>query len=236
MATARLAPVSKYLVFNNQAQCAAVSALRITTVYDLFNAVWIDSEFLPRDTSRMYVLKGRLLGFLNAACLKTFIDLHALKRDKLIEFGGKYPNQFVALVVDHIIPVNRNTFVSCKATHAPITVREKLQSLMHAYESVPVPVIDDANCGLSDEDALQRALKDSLVLCKPSPPDELCCPITLELFCDPVSTIRGQTYERKAIMDWLRKSATDPITGCPLKITTVWPDKEMLSRVAAFCA
>ena len=83
---------------------------------------------------------------------------------------------------------------------------------MHAYESVPVPVIDDANCDLSDEDALQRALKDSLVLCKPSPPDELCCPITLELFCNPVSTIRGQTYERIAIIDWLCKSATDPIT------------------------
>ena len=32
------------------------------------------SDRLPRDRfpSRMYVLKGRLLGFLNAACRKTF--------------------------------------------------------------------------------------------------------------------------------------------------------------------
>ena len=71
---------------------------------------------------------------------------------------------------------------------------------------------------------------------KPAPPDELCCPITLEPFRDPVSTIRGQIYERNAIVNWLRKSATDPVTGCPLKITTVWPDKEMRSRVDAFYA
>ena len=44
------------------------------------------------------------------------------------------------------------------------------------------------------------------------------------------------TYERDAIVNWLRKSATDPITGCALKITTVWPDKEMRSRVEAFYA
>jgi hypothetical protein len=87
------------------------------------------------------------------------------------------------------------------------------------------------------------------VLCKPSPPDELCCPITFELFCDPVSTIRGQTYERKAIIDWLRKSATDPITlhGLSAEDSLVdenledhhrvrGADKELLSRVAAFCA
>ena len=33
--------------------------------------------------------------------------------------------------------------------------------------------------------------------------------ITLEPFRDPVSTIRGQIYERDAIVDWLRKSATE---------------------------
>ena len=34
-------------------------------------------------------------------------------------------------------------------------------------------------------------------------PIDLCCPITLEFFKDPVKTIHGQTYERSAIEDWL---------------------------------
>ena len=92
MAAPHLVSVDKYLVFHNEAQRAAVHDRNVKTVYDLFSAVWFDSDRLPRDPSRMYVLKGRLLGFLNAACRKTFIDLHALRRDKLIEFGGKlYP-------------------------------------------------------------------------------------------------------------------------------------------------
>ena len=108
MALPHLVSVDKYLVFHNEAQRAAVHDRNVKTVYDLFSAVWFDSDRLPRDPSRMYVLKGRLLGFLNAACRKTFIDLHALRRDKLIEFGGKYPDhlsrsfsQRSALRLDH---------------------------------------------------------------------------------------------------------------------------------------
>ena len=40
--------------------------------------------------------------------------------------------------------------------------------------------------------------------CVVDAPDELCCPITLELMLDPVQTILGQTYEREAIEDWLK--------------------------------
>ena len=120
MALPHLVSVDKYLVFHNEAQRAAVHGRNVKTVYDLFSAVWFDSDRLPRDPSRMYVLKGRLLGFLNAACRKTFIDLHALRRDKLIEFGGKYPDQFVALVLAK----------KCATFGSPITVREKLHALM----------------------------------------------------------------------------------------------------------
>ena len=95
-------------------------------------------------------------------------------------------------------------------------------------------MIDDANCGLSDEDALQRALKDSLVLCKPSPPDELCCPITLQLFQDPVKTLHGQTYERAAIEDWLESKSTDPMTGEILKIKALFSDDDMKARCSQY--
>ena len=38
-------------------------------------------------------------------------------------------------------------------------------------------------------------------------PSDLCCPITRELFVDPVSAADGETYERAAIEAWIAKSA-----------------------------
>jgi hypothetical protein len=34
------------------------------------------------------------------------------------------------------------------------------------------------------------------------PEDEYCCPITHQIMIDPVVTVHGQTYERKAITEW----------------------------------
>ena len=58
-------------------------------------------------------------------------------------------------------------------------------------------------------------------------PIDLCCPITLEFFKDPVKTIHGQTYERSAIEDWLLTKNIDPMTGETLKIKAVFPDDDM---------
>ena len=65
-------------------------------------------------------------------------------------------------------------------------------------------------------------------------PIELCCPITLQLFQDPVKTIHGQTYERVVIQDWLESKSTDPMTGDTLKIKTLFPDDEMKLRCAEY--
>ena len=59
---------------------------------------------------------------------------------------------------------------------------------------------------------------------------ELCCPITLELFRDPVKTLHGQTYERAAIEEWLASNDVDPLTGATLAGKAVFPDAEMRSR------
>ena len=57
-------------------------------------------------------------------------------------------------------------------------------------------------------------------------PLELCCPITLLLFQDPVKTLHGQTYERAAIEDWLESKSTDPMTGDILKIKALGGHEE----------
>ena len=58
--------------------------------------------------------------------------------------------------------------------------------------------------------------------CVVDAPDELCCPITLELMRDPVQTILGQTFEREAIEDWLKTHKTDPVTGEKLPASIVF--------------
>jgi hypothetical protein len=42
------------------------------------------------------------------------------------------------------------------------------------------------------------------------------CPITLQVMEDPVITPQGITFERKAIMDWIEKKHTCPLTNKPL--------------------
>ena len=110
---------------------------------------------------------------------------------------------------------------------------------------------------MDDEAAIAEAIRQSLAMMPPSPqlkstsgtrevpklkditksmdgPVELCCPITLQLFQDPVKTLHGQTYERAAIEDWLESKSTDPMTGEMLKIKAVFPDDDMKLRCAQY--
>jgi serine/threonine protein kinase len=47
------------------------------------------------------------------------------------------------------------------------------------------------------------------------------CPITDEIFEDPVVGDDGHTYERKAIIDWLTKNQTSPMTREPMDINSL---------------
>ena len=104
---------------------------------------------------------------------------------------------------------------------------------------------------MTDDDAFAEALRRSVEAVPPSPvlkstaacapvdtnahaklpfdeaPDELCCPITLALFVDPLKTIRGQTYERAAIEDWFTTHKTYPMKGETLITTAVYSDLVM---------
>ena len=47
----------------------------------------------------------------------------------------------------------------------------------------------------------------------PEPPASLCCPITLMLLSDPVTTADGHTYERRALTEWFdRGHRSSPVT------------------------
>jgi hypothetical protein len=53
---------------------------------------------------------------------------------------------------------------------------------------------------------------------------ELICPITLQLFLDPVKATDGHVYERDAITRWILQHGTSPFTRQPLQITDLIPD------------
>jgi hypothetical protein len=65
-------------------------------------------------------------------------------------------------------------------------------------------------------------------------PDELICPITGEIFVDPVMTCDGHTYERLAIEAWLIKKKTSPITNLVLENKNLFPNFVIKQLVQAF--
>jgi len=54
--------------------------------------------------------------------------------------------------------------------------------------------------------------------------DVLICPISLQLFQDPVVAEDGHTYEREAITEWILLNGTSPITRQPLIIEALRPN------------
>jgi len=53
----------------------------------------------------------------------------------------------------------------------------------------------------------------------------LTCPLTYELFVDPVFCAGdGQTYERSAIERWIKMKKTSPFNNLPLKSTKIYPN------------
>ncbi|KAK7268600.1 hypothetical protein RIF29_21301 [Crotalaria pallida] len=64
------------------------------------------------------------------------------------------------------------------------------------------------------------------------PPKDFVCPITGQIFCDPVTLETGQTYERKAIQEWLKTgNTTCPITRQPLSASTLPKTNYVLKRL-----
>ncbi|CAF3369112.1 unnamed protein product [Rotaria socialis] len=64
--------------------------------------------------------------------------------------------------------------------------------------------------------------------------DTLKCPITFELFRDPVTGQDGHTYERDAIITWLQKNGASPQTREPMTIDSLRPNHIVKQLVDEF--
>ena len=63
--------------------------------------------------------------------------------------------------------------------------------------------------------------------------ENLICPITLELFKDPVIIEDGNTYEKEAILKYLNNNNVSPITREPVNKQIVIPNRAIKSTVEA---
>jgi len=65
-------------------------------------------------------------------------------------------------------------------------------------------------------------------------PDDLRCPLSLEVFVDPVICADGHTYEREAIEGWLLQNRTSPITREAIDRESLAPNHVVRKLVSAW--
>lgn len=65
-------------------------------------------------------------------------------------------------------------------------------------------------------------------------PEDFYCPITQEIFVDPVMADDGNTYERAAIESWLLKHDTSPLTNVKLNSKYLVPNLTVKKLVDEF--
>ena len=67
-------------------------------------------------------------------------------------------------------------------------------------------------------------------------PQEYTCPITQELMVDPVISRYGQSYERKAIIEWLASGTHDcPLTRQPLSLANLVTNHRLRAQIEGWC-
>ena len=74
-------------------------------------------------------------------------------------------------------------------------------------------------------------IKNSL---KSSHPEPFICPLTKELFDSPVMTRGGDTYERCAILQYVKQYQCDPFTKLPLTESELFPNKALSNAVSLY--
>ena len=62
-------------------------------------------------------------------------------------------------------------------------------------------------------------------------PSEFICPITLEIMNHPMMSRSGHHYERDAIVSWLERSGSCPLTRQPLALSDLISDRNMQARI-----
>ena len=96
----------------------------------------------------------------------------------------------------------------------------------------------EAAVGVCEQEAACRAWLGEKVLApakaSQAVPDALCCPISFELYCDPVITPEGRSYERSCIEMYLRRESKDPVSRKYLTAAMLIPNMQLKKAAEDF--
>ena len=221
-------PVTAFC-YGKEKQLNFMARLDIYIMEDMWRYIASSTTKVHDANEKLVIHKRHVIGLCTHRCHKIFFDFDKLYKSHGVVSGGSWPNQWIALQI-------------------PRSRKPRVRELPE--ERTSPPGIRD---WVDDEEAIAEAIRQSLAIIPPSPqlkittatrdiprlsditmsvdgPYELSCPITLQLFRDPVKTLHGQTYERAAIESWLETNNTDPMTGDKLNIKALFPDNEMKMR------
>jgi hypothetical protein len=108
------------------------------------------------------------------------------------------------------------------------TNEEKLLELREYYEKLHLnDLTDDRRKIRENLNELKKAFKNEI-------PDSFYCPISGEIFMDPVITADGHTYERKAIEMWFENHNTSPLTNVHLHSKDLIPNVTLKKLVTNY--
>ena len=128
-----------------------------------------------------------------------------------------------------ILPQSTNKFVVNEQGNTELTLDEAVPYRNYAYEQY-IELLRRYPQALN-QDQIQALTQDQ----KRDIELHFCCPISLDLFLDPVITLDGITYERANLEGWLRDgNTTDPNTGNPLSMDQVRPNIMMARLTSEF--
>jgi hypothetical protein len=91
----------------------------------------------------------------------------------------------------------------------PVVQKSAIEEVSEKYRNMGLEVSEAHKKYKDDLVRMKEAFKGEI-------PETFYCPITREIFFDPVMTCDGQTYERQAVTEWLKDHDTSPLTGLPL--------------------
>jgi hypothetical protein len=104
-------------------------------------------------------------------------------------------------------------------------MQQETTAALAAAQATASALLDDSIVLESAEDLLKSPPNQEAL------PNMPCCPITQEPMRDPVVAADGHTYERMAILRWLKTSDKSPLTGSMLPHKNLVPNYMLLSSV-----
>ncbi|XP_027345486.1 U-box domain-containing protein 17-like [Abrus precatorius] len=95
---------------------------------------------------------------------------------------------------------------------------------------------DDVELEIGNQKVKRRLITQEIAETFVTVPKDFCCPISLDLMCDPVTISTGQTYERRLISRWMEDGhCTCPKTGQLLVHNRLVPNRALRNLIMQFC-